>query len=116
MEDTEMREFKQLTTIDEVDSFIDQHQLSFIYISRPDCSVCHGLLPQVQSLMNKYPESQLGHVNADEVKAVAGRFSIFTVPVLLLFVEGKEYISDARIVHMGQFDEEDDKLYENVFR
>jgi len=109
-----MREFKHLTTIDEVDSFIDQHQLSFIYISRPDCSVCHGLLPQVQSLMEKYPEIQLGHVNADEVEVIAGRFFIFTVPVLLLFVDGKEYIREARIVHMDQFDEKVRKIYNHI--
>ena len=97
-----------------IDHFIEQHDLSFIYISRPDCSVCHGLLPQVQALMEKYPEIHIAQVNAEEVEAIAGRFSIFTVPVLLLFVEGKEYIREARIVHMDQFDEKINKIYKNI--
>jgi len=109
-----MREFKKLTSMNDMEQFIQQHELSFLYISRPDCSVCHGLLPQVQTLMEKYPKIQLGHVNAEEVKAVAGRFSIFTVPVLLLFVDGKEYVREARIVHMDQFDEKINKIYENI--
>ena len=113
-EDVMMREFKQLTSMIDIDQFIEQNQLSFIYISKPGCSVCHGLLPQVQSLMEKYPKIQLGHVDADDVEAVAGRFSIFTVPVLLLFVDGKEYVREARIVHMDQFDEKINKIYENI--
>ena len=114
MEEPIMKEFKQLTSMNDIDQFIEQNQLSFIYISRPGCSVCHGLLPQVQSLMEKYPRIQLGHVDAEEVEAIAGRFSIFTVPVLLLFVDGKEYVREARIVHMDQFDEKINKIYENI--
>ena len=109
-----MREFTELTSIQSIDNFIKINQLSFLYVSSPNCSVCHGLLPQVQKLMEKYPEIKLGHINATAVEEVAGRFSIFTVPVLLLFVEGKEYIREARIVHMDLFEEKLDKIVENV--
>ncbi|OZU88929.1 thiol reductase thioredoxin [Virgibacillus indicus] len=109
-----MREFKELTDMEMTERFIEENKLSFLYISRPDCSVCHSLLPQVQELMMKYPEIKLGHINADDVQDVASRFSIFTVPVLLLFVEGKEYVREARIVHMDLFDEKVNKIYENV--
>lgn len=109
-----MRKFKLLHSVDEVDQFIQQYELSFIYVSRSDCSVCHALLPQVQTLMEKYPDIHLGQVDADDVPDIAGRFSIFTVPVLLLFFEGKEYIREARIVHMDHFDEKVNKIYENV--
>lgn len=109
-----MREFTDLTSMETIEAFISENELSFLYISRPNCSVCHGLLPQVQELMEKYPEIKLGHINSDEVEAVAGRFSIFTVPVLLLFVDGKEYVREARIVHMDQFDEKIYKIYSNI--
>lgn len=109
-----MREFEELKNMEMVESFIKENQLAFLYISRPDCSVCHSLLPQVQELMKKYPEIKLGHINVEDVEGVAGRFSIFTVPVLLLFVEQKEYIREARIVHMDLFDEKINKIYENV--
>lgn len=109
-----MRQFTKLTTIEMVMDFIQKNELSFLYISRQDCSVCHGLLPQVQQMMEKYPEIKLGHIDADTVMEVAGHFSIFTVPVLLLFVDGKEYIREARIVHMDLLDQKIKKIYENV--
>lgn len=109
-----MREFKDLHSIEEIDTFINDHQLAFLYISMPNCSVCHGLLPQVQKLMENYPQIQLAHIDASEVEAVAGKFSIFTAPVLLFFVDGKEYVREARIVHMDLFNDKLKKIYENV--
>jgi thiol-disulfide isomerase/thioredoxin len=109
-----MSNFKTLTTIGMADDFISSHALSFLFISRPDCSVCQSLLPQVQELLEKYPEIHTGYINAEDVPEIAGRFSIFTVPVLLLFIEGKEYIREARIVHMQLLEEKINKIYSNI--
>jgi len=109
-----MREFTELTTIETAENFIHDNKLAFLFISQPNCSVCHSLLPQVQALMANYPEIRPGYIDAADVTEVAGRFSIFTVPVLLLFVEGKEYIREARIVHMQLLEEKIDKIYKNL--
>src|SRR5699024_4984928 len=109
-----MGAFMELTSMEEIDAFINNNTLAFLYVSKPNCSVCHGLLPQVQQLMKKYPNIHPGHINADEVEEIAGRFSIFTVPVLLLFVNGIEYIREARIVHLSLLDEKINKIYKNL--
>ncbi|WP_368653932.1 thioredoxin family protein [Ornithinibacillus sp. 4-3] len=105
-----------LHSIEAVTDFIHTHSLAFLYISQPNCSVCHGLLPQVQQLLEDYPAIQLAHIDATEVPEVASRFSIFTVPVLLLFFEEKEYIREARIVHLDLLDQKIDKLYQNIIQ
>jgi thiol-disulfide isomerase/thioredoxin len=109
-----MRQFTNLESIEEIDEFIQSNTLAFIYISRPDCSVCHGLMPQVQETMVPFTEIKMAHVSAAEVEEIAGHFSIFTVPVLLLFVNGKEYLREARIVHMDLFEDKIRKIYKNV--
>src|SRR5699024_12033795 len=93
---TKMKTFQELETIKNIEHFIDKHQLTFLYFSHPNCSVCQGLLPQVQQMMNNYPNIQLGHINTRKTPEVAGYFSVFTVPVLLLFFNGKEYILKER--------------------
>lgn len=109
-----MREFKLLTSIELANDFIKHYQLSFIYITSTDCGVCHALKPQIQKLMMSYPAIQLATINAQEVQEVAGRFSVFTVPVLLLFVDGREYVREARIVHMDLLDEKISRIYDLV--
>ncbi|MFS0863926.1 thioredoxin family protein [Fredinandcohnia sp. 179-A 10B2 NHS] len=106
-----MREFQTLTSIEEVQSFKEIQGLSFLYISRTNCSVCHALLPQIKEVMSDFPEIKKGYVNADDVEEIAGFLSIFTVPVLILFIDGKEYLREARFVPIEQFTEKLSKIY-----
>lgn len=110
-----MSNFKTLHSIDEIESFIQKNRLAFLYITRPNCSVCHGLRPQIEAILTKYPNIHTATVDANIVTEVAGRFEIFTVPVLLLFYDGKEYIREARIVHTEHFDQKVKRIYSNVF-
>lgn len=107
-----MKDMRELHSIEEVNRFVENHRLSFIYISRTNCSVCHALLPKVREMLADFPEIQMSHINADEVPDIAGHFSIFTVPVLLLFVEGKEIIREARFVQMDTLESQVSKIYE----
>jgi len=109
-----MRHFTTLDTMEHIKAFIQGHPLVLLYFSQPNCSVCHGLQPQIAQLMGQYPDIQMGHINTHKVQAVAGQFSIFTVPVILLFVDGKEYLREARIVQLQRFDEKIHNIYINV--
>ena len=46
----------------------------------------------------------------DGCSEVAGEFQVLTVPVVLLFVEGKEYLRKARIIQTAQFKSEVEKI------
>src|SRR5690625_6419165 len=84
--------FKSIDSIEEVEQFLQDNELAFIYITQPNCSVCHGLEPQITPLFKKYPSIEARKVDASEVPEVAGKFNVFTAPVALLFVDSKEYI------------------------
>lgn len=105
--------FEDLKSMEDVDTFLEENSLAFLYISHPDCSVCQGLLPQVEDLLSNYPKIKSGYVNTKQVTEIAGRFSVFTVPVLLLFVESSEHIREARIIHMDLFKEKLDNVYKH---
>lgn len=61
--------------------------------------------------MEKFPNIQLAHINSAEVEKVAERFTVFSVPAMLLFIEGKEYLREARVVHTSLFEEKLQKIY-----
>ncbi|QBG54655.1 thiol reductase thioredoxin [Bacillus amyloliquefaciens] len=107
-----MKELTDLHSLDSIENFIKQHQFSFIYISRPACTVCHAVLPQLRKVLDQFPNIKLGHINADEVEEVAGRFSVFTVPVLLYFIDGTEFLREARFVHFEQLEERLKRVYQ----
>jgi thioredoxin-like negative regulator of GroEL len=107
-----MSTFETLTDQLSLDTFIEQHDLSFLYISRPNCSVCVSLLPQIEEVMAEFPDVKPAYVSTETIPEVASQFNIFTVPVLILFVEGKEYLREARIVPVQPFKEKVQQIVE----
>lgn len=109
-----MKELQELSSMDMVEEFIEKNKLSFLYISRPECSVCHAILPKLRELLNLYPQIHLGHINANQVEEVAAKYLVFAVPTLLLLVEKKEYIRSDRFVRFDQLNKQIEQIYELV--
>lgn len=108
-----MISFVEANTIEEVHTFINENKYAFVYVSRPDCGVCHAVLPQVRELLEDFPDVKMIRVDAEKIPAVAGAFSVLTVPALLLFAEGKEMIRKARFVVMAELEHQIAQLTEN---
>lgn len=109
-----MEPFKELQNMNEIEAFVLNHKLAFLFISKPNCSVCHSLLPQIKAVMKQYPQIKTACVNTDHVPEIAGRYNIFTVPVLILFYQGKEYLREARFVRIAPFNEKIKRIVDGV--
>ncbi|WP_028611638.1 thioredoxin family protein [Paenibacillus harenae] len=109
-----MKELHELTSLDMVEAFLENYKLSFLYVSRPECNVCHAILPKLRELLVHYPQIHLGHIDANQVEAVAARFLIFTVPTILLMIEKKEYLRADRFVRFDHLNEQIEQIYEIV--
>ncbi|WP_082235103.1 thioredoxin family protein [Halobacillus massiliensis] len=92
---------KRVNDIEEVRENVRNYKLTLLYISQPACTVCHSLLPQVEDLLKEFSGVNAIHADAEKIKEIAGEYSIFTVPVVILFNEGKELMRMARFVPMG---------------
>lgn len=107
-----MKEMHELTSIDMVETFLETHKLNFLFISSPECNVCHAILPKLRELLDNYPQIRLGHINADQVEEVAARFLVFTVPTLMMMVGKKEYIRSDRFVRFDRLNKQIEQIYE----
>jgi len=90
-------------TLEEAKEGIEQNRLYFLYLYGTNCSVCHALLPQVEDVLKDFPQITREKLNVHEIPEAAGVFSVFTIPVLLLYVNGKESIREARFVNIESF-------------
>lgn len=106
---------KELASMEEVKSFSEEPGLQFLYVLTTHWSVCHGLLPQVEEVMHDFPRIQTSLANAEDIPELVGFLSIFTVPVLILFADGKEMLREARIVHVEEFKRKIGKIYEAFY-
>ncbi|MBI5974298.1 thioredoxin family protein [Staphylococcus canis] len=103
-----------LHSVSEMESFIEKHPLAVIQVSRQNCSVCHAVAPRMEDLLSQYQDVVFGMVDADEVPDIAGALSIFTVPVDIIFFEGKEMHREGRFIDFDRFENQLSKIYESI--
>lgn len=114
---------KQTTNLSEVQDILQQSSVAIVYLSMPNCSVCHAVRPRLEELLTHYDIPAL-HLDAFEKPEVASRFEVLTAPVVLIFHHGKEISRQARFIDfkkirhlLDELTAEDDSLsYEEIFR
>lgn len=101
---------------EDFNNFIRTNKITVVYFSTPDCGVCKVLKPKlIEFLSEKFPLVKFGYVNIELSKETAAQNSVFTVPTILFFIEGKEYIRKARFVNFDELENELDRIYDLMF-
>jgi thiol-disulfide isomerase/thioredoxin len=92
------------TDLDAIRSRISAEPMLFVYVSTPTCSACDALRPKIERLAGDHDLPSL-FVDATIVPGIAGAFSVFTAPSLLLFMDGTEARRWSRFVSIPEVDE-----------
>lgn len=86
-----------LFSADAVDGFLASHPICALYFSAPNCAVCDVLKPKlIAMLTRRFPRIGIGEVDCSQLPSLAAGYSVFTVPSLVVFTEGKESLRKMR--------------------
>ena len=97
----------------EIDAILASSSLVLLYCSQPACSVCKSLLPKVESLMKKYPKVTSLYVDLDQIQEFAGQYTVFNMPSILFFTEGKEQFRLVRAFGLNELEDKIEKIYQH---
>jgi thioredoxin len=107
---------KILTSIEEYNNFIGDNAATLIYFSTPQCNVCKVLKPKLIEFINtKFSNIKMGYVDSESLPEVAAQNSIFTVPIILVFLDKKEFIRKSRNINLIEFQNEMERPYSLFF-
>lgn len=102
---------------EQFDKVLEDHPLVLAYFSGANCNVCNSLKPKIEMLVEQqFPSVKIIEVKTDQAMELVSRFIVFTVPVVMFFVDGREYIREARnisVLELAQKMEKIVKLYED---
>lgn len=88
--------------LSEVEARIADTTPLLLYLSGNTCTVCASLLPKVAQIAQRVaPSIQCLEVPMQHIPEAAGRFMALSVPVILLYVQGKEVMRMAGIIDTG---------------
>lgn len=66
------------------------------------CGPCHAMAPALEKFAAGRNDLDVVKVDIDEAPDIAGRYSVRSVPTLMLFVEGKPVAAQAAMMGEGQ--------------
>lgn len=89
---------EQLFSKQQVETFVEHNPLTLLMLKTQNCSVCEAVQPKVETLLTGYEHIAGAFVYMEDVPELAGEYMIFTSPVVLLLMEGKEVYRAARFI------------------
>ena len=74
-----------------------------LYFSGENCNVCHALRPKFKELFDaEFPQLKQIYLDAHENSEISAHFQVFSVPTMMVFLDGREFAREGRSVSLHQ--------------
>ncbi len=93
---------KTIRNIEALNRLQGENDMLLVYVGGRSCGVCHALEGKLDALLLAYPAVIPVKIEAEDTPELAAACGVFSVPALILFIQGKETLREAGIVHMDQ--------------
>ena len=78
-----------------------------LYFSGENCNVCHALRPKFKELFDKeFPLIKQIYLDAHENPEISAHFHVFSVPTMIVFLDGREFVREGRAVSLHKMTEQ----------
>ncbi len=104
-----------VNTKQEVFELVEKNSMVLLYFSSENCSTCMALKPKIQQLLTKYPKVISGEIEGRVLSKFAADFNVFSPPIIILYVDGKETIREGRYASIEELEEKIKRYYEMIF-
>ncbi len=104
-----------MDSVEMIEKAVEENKMTLVYFGNETWGVCVDIKSKVLALLNKYTEIKFIYVDVESSHNVAVHYNIFTVPGILLYVDGKESIREARHISIGELDTKINRYYNFLF-
>lgn len=94
-----------------IDKVINDNDIVLVYFGSSNCGVCVDMKPKIKNILTKYDKIKGIYVDTEKSSKIAISYSFFTIPAILVFVEGKETIREARHISILDVDTRISRYY-----
>jgi thioredoxin-like negative regulator of GroEL len=98
-----------------IKELISNNHIVLLYFGSNTCNVCTAIKPKIEELLKHYPEIKSAYIDAEKSLEISSAYSIFTIPAVLLYIEGKETIREARHIGMQDINNKIERYYNMLF-
>ena len=100
----------------ELEALLTSSPITAVYFSGNRCGVCHALRPKIEEMIAKeFPQIPLLEIATEQQPEIAAQYSVFTLPVLIVYIDGREGPRFARSFGLAEVREALERPYNLIF-
>ena len=105
-----------MQNIDSINNTIKDNVAVMLYFSAPTCNVCYALKPKLLSAIDdNFKQFEIVDVDISTDINIAAHFSVFAIPTVLIFLDGKEFLRKSRHMSVGEVIDSIKRPYKIMF-
>lgn len=105
-----------LQSLDDLNKTLAGNDAAIVYFSHNQCNVCKVLKPKISELIElEFPKINFYYIDTILNPEIAGQYSIFAVPTIIIYFEGKETARKSRNISMDELKELIKRPYDMIF-
>ena len=94
-------------TLEQIQQTIKEEVGVLLYFSGEQCNVCHALRPKFKALFDaEFPKIKQIYLDAHENPKISAHYSVFSVPTMIVFLDGREFVREGRAVSLHKMIEQ----------
>lgn len=105
----------KLYSENEIIDLIKSNNMAVIYFMGSVCGACETIKIKIEDILKRFPEINSGEINVEKHLDLAAKYNIFSVPIFLLYLEGKESIRLGRNLDLLELEVNIKRYYEMIF-
>lgn len=99
----------------EIEELIKNNAMAVAYFTGNSCSACEVIKVKIEEILKRFPRILGGEVNGEENISLAIKYDVYSVPVFILFIEGRESIRIGRNVDLLDLEKSIGRYYHMLF-
>ncbi|WP_160680918.1 thioredoxin family protein [Clostridium sp. C8-1-8] len=99
----------------DIKNILTSNEMVILYFSNTTCGACSVIKNKVLSILKSYPEVKLIDINGEEKIELAALNDVFSFPLLILYVDGKEVSRVGRNLSIVELENTIKRYYEMLF-
>ena len=105
-----------MQNIESIDNIIKENPAVMLYFSAPTCNVCHALKPKLlEAIDENFDTFEIVSIDVSTDADIAAHYSVFAIPTVLVFLDGREFLRKSRHMSVGEVINEIKRPYEIMF-
>ena len=105
-----------LNSIEEFENIKNTQKAFVLYITDGTCNVGENIAPKLEKLIaDHFPKLKMYYSYTSNTPEISAQLSIFTIPTLLVYFEGKLTIQKSRTFSLQELTTEIDRYYALLF-